>query len=81
MLFEDDNRRGVQAQHAVKIGQILMYLNVAKSPEDMNIPGFDLHPLAGKYATYWSVSVSKNWRIVFRFEDENVHDVNLVDYH
>ena len=44
-------------------------------------PGFRLHPLRGKYQDHWSVTVSANWRIVFRFEVGEVVDVDFVDYH
>jgi proteic killer suppression protein len=47
----------------------------------MDLPGFRLHPLKGDLAGYWSVSVSGNWRIVFRFEGAHASDVDLVDYH
>ncbi len=47
----------------------------------MDLPGYRLHPLKGDLAGYWSVSVSGNWRIVFRFDGANVRDVDLVDYH
>ena len=53
----------------------------ATDPEHMNLPAFKLHPLKGKLKGCWSVSVSGNWRIVFRFEGMNVCDVDLVDYH
>ena len=47
----------------------------------MNIPGYRLHPLKGDLKGFWSVTVSGNWRIVFRFEDGQVVDVDLTDYH
>jgi proteic killer suppression protein len=47
----------------------------------MDLPGLRLHPLKGNLVGYWSVSVSGNWRIVFRFDGVNVRDVDLVDYH
>ena len=47
----------------------------------MDLPGFRLHLLRGDLADHWSVSVSGNWRIVFRFEGRDVTDVDLVDYH
>ena len=47
----------------------------------MNLPGFRLHPLKGALAGYWSVRVSANWRIVFRFEGMDASDVDLADYH
>ena len=54
---------------------------VAAEPADMNLPGFQLHPLRGDLAGFWAVSVSGNWRITFRFEAGNVRDMDLVDYH
>ena len=47
----------------------------------MDLPGFRLHPLKGDLTGYWSVAVSANWRIVFRFEGADARDVDLVDYH
>ena len=46
----------------------------------MDLPGFRLHPLKGDLAGLWSVSVSGNWRIVFRFDGADVRDVDLIDY-
>ena len=50
-------------------------------PSDMDLPGYRLDPLRGKFAGFWSVTVSANWRIVFRFDGSDVRDVDLVDYH
>ncbi len=47
----------------------------------MDLPGFQLHPLTGAMKGYWAVSVSGNWRIVFRFEAGHARDVDLIDYH
>ena len=47
----------------------------------MNLPGYRLHALKGDRKGYWSVTVSGNWRIVFRIGDGDVHDVELIDYH
>lgn len=47
----------------------------------MNLPGFRLHPLKGERRGQWAVSVSRNWRVVFRFAGEDAVDVDLVDYH
>lgn len=51
------------------------------APADMDLPGFRLHPLKGDLAGFWSVSVSGNWRIIFRFAAAHARDVDLVDYH
>jgi proteic killer suppression protein len=59
----------------------LCWLNEACTVQDMALPGYGLHPLKGKLAGFWSVSVLGNWRIVFQFEDGMAHDVDLIDYH
>ena len=51
------------------------------SLREMNLPGYDLHRLRGDLRGFWSVKVSGNWRIIFRFDDRDVLDVELVDYH
>ena len=50
-------------------------------PADLDLPGYRLHALKGDCKGYWSVTISGNWRIIFRFEDGNALDVDLVDYH
>ena len=79
--YADDDRRGVNPEHVEKIARVLARLDVSMRPEDLDLPGFRLHPLTGDLAGYWSVTVRANWRIIFRFEDGNVTDVDLVDYH
>ncbi len=61
--------------------RILFRLQEATGPASADAPGFRLHPLKGDWAGVWSVRVSGNWRVVFRFEDHEVVDVNLIDYH
>ena len=64
-----------------KIARILARLDEADGPQKMDLPGFQLHPLMGDMKGSWAVSVSGNWRIVFRFEAGHAHDVDLIDYH
>ena len=80
-LYENDDRREVPPQHADKISRMLARLDESTRPQQLNLPGFRLHPLKGDLAGYWSVMVSGNWRIVFRFEGDNATNVDLVDYH
>ena len=75
------DRRRLAADQVAKIDRILARLDVATEPEQMDIPGFRLHPLKGDLADHWAVSVTANWRIVFRFVAGNAVDVDLVDYH
>jgi proteic killer suppression protein len=56
-------------------------LDEAMNVRDMNLPGYRLHALKGDLAGFWAVSVSGNWRIIFRFENGTASDVDLIDYH
>lgn len=80
-LFVDGERRGVRPDLIGKVENILAVLNRARVPEDTNLPGFRLHPLKGDLKGFWSVTVRANWRIIFRFEDGHVWDVDLIDDH
>lgn len=80
-LFGDNDRRKVPAAHSDKIGRILARLNEAVHVQDLSLPGYRLHPLKGDLAGFWSVMVSGNWRIIFRFENGTAYDVDLIDYH
>ena len=80
-FFEDDDRQKLPASQIAKIGRILARLNEAVTVQDMGLPAYRLHPLKGELAGFWSVSLSDNWRIIFRFENGSVYDVDLIDYH
>jgi toxin HigB-1 len=81
LLFEHGDRRKVQPEYAGKIERILARLEVASEVRNMDLPGFRLHPLKGDLASFWAVTVSGNWRIVFRFEGGHASAVDLIDYH
>lgn len=59
----------------------LAALDSANSIDDMDIPGYRLHPLKGSQKGFWSISVSGNWRVTFQFIDGNVYIVDYEDYH
>ena len=69
------------SDYADKIVRILARLGEASEAGDMDLPGFRLHRLRGDLAGFWSVTVSGNWRVIFRFEGGHASDVDLVDYH
>ena len=71
----------MSAQDVDKIARILARLSAANVPEDIDAPGFKLHRLKGDLKGFWAVTVRANWRIIFRFEDGDALDVDLVDYH
>ena len=81
LYAEKGDRSRIQQSHVAKIRLILTRLNAATSPEQMNQPGYYFHALKGDLKGYYSVRVSGNWRIIFRFEGENAADVDYLDYH
>jgi toxin HigB-1 len=81
LLYEDGDRRRIPAAYADKIERVLARLDQAVDPRELNLPGFGLHPLTGDLAGLWSVVVSRNWRVVFRFDGIDAADVDLIDYH
>ncbi len=81
LLYDKGDRRRVRADQAEKIERILARLDEASEPSNMNLPGYRLHPLRGDLNGFWAVTVSGNWRIIFRFEDGHASDVDLIDYH
>jgi proteic killer suppression protein len=80
-LYEDDDPRGVLAEHVMKLRDILARLDAARAVADMDIPGFRLHPLKGQWKCFWAVTVRANWRVIFRFTDHDALDIDYVDYH
>jgi proteic killer suppression protein len=80
-FFSDGTTSGINAQHAARIRLILGRLNASTSPRDMDLPGLFLHGLRGNRRGTWTVRVSGNWRITFRFNGPDARDVNYEDYH
>ena len=81
-LAEQDRANLVPGELAPRLRRILTALDEARRPGDLATrPGYRLHPLKGDMAGLWSISVSGNWRVVFRFKGSEAVDVDLVDYH
>ena len=80
-FFHNGATSGIQVKHADKLRIILALLDHAKLVDDIALPGMGLHPLKGQMKGHWSVKVSGNWRVTFRFEDGDAHIVNYQDYH
>jgi len=72
---------GIDLNHAARLARILDRLDASISSHDMNLPGFKLHELKGREKGAWSVSVSGNWRVVFKFEGNDAVQVDYLDYH
>ena len=80
-LFEKDDTSGVGAEQLPRVMRVMDHLDEATSPQDLGLPGYNLHPLRGKLRGFWSIWISGNYRLIFRMEDGDVYDVDLVDYH
>jgi len=80
-FFLKGTKAGIQVAHAAKLARQLQRLDVARHRQDMNVPGWKLHPLKGGQEGHWAVWVSGNWRLTFRFEDEDAILVDYLDYH
>ena len=80
-FYRTGSTRGIQAAHASKLRRILAVLDVAKGPQDMNMPGYKLHPLKGDLADHWSVWVNGNWRVTFEFHESDAFVLDYEDYH
>ncbi len=81
-FFESGSRAGIQAAHAARLGAMLRRLNEATNAQDMNLPGWGLHPLKGRELKgHFSVWVSGNWRMTFAFEGPDAVLIDYRDYH
>jgi proteic killer suppression protein len=80
-FFLTGTTKGIRADHAKRLAHLLVFLNRAAKSSDLDIPGFRLHPLKGDLIGYWSLTVSGNWRIIFRFVEHDVELVDYLDYH
>jgi toxin HigB-1 len=80
-LYYNDQTKGVKQSLIKRLRYVLALLETALTVEDMNLPGLKLHQLKGDLAGFYAVAVSGNWRMIFRFEDGEAADVDLIDYH
>jgi len=80
-FFRNDDRSHINQQHASKLARILDRLDASVRPQDMNLPGYKLHMLSGKEKGAWSVWVTGNWRVTFKFDRPDAVAVDYRDYH
>lgn len=79
--FETGSTSGIQSKHERKLRMQLTAIDTAQTIEDLNLPGFKLHPLKGNRDGIWSITVNGNWRITFEFINGNAFILNYEDYH
>lgn len=83
-LYSDDNAKGLSASLVDKLRKLLFALETAENLEQVGrFPGWRLHPLKGELKGYWSLTVTGNWRIIFRYEEPSntASEIDLIDYH
>lgn len=80
-FFTKGTYKAIPAQYAARIARMLDRLDAAVVPGDMDLPGYKFHELKGKRKSVYSVTVSGNWRITFKFDGDDAIEVDLEDYH
>jgi proteic killer suppression protein len=79
--YETGSKSGIQAKHAARLRLQLAALDTSRVIDDMDVPGYRLHPLKGRAKSRWSIWVSGNWRLTFEFRDGNAYVLDYEDYH
>lgn len=79
--YETGSTRGIQAKHAKRLRMQLAALDTAIDVTDLDIPGYELHPLKGNRKGIWAITVNGNWRLTFEFSDGNAYLLDYEDYH
>ena len=80
-FYETGSVAGIDPAHRQRIRLRLTALDTAHTIDDLDLPGFRLHPLKGDRQGLWAIDVSANWRIPFEFIDGDAYSVNYKDYH
>ena len=81
IFFTKDDLRLLDRKQIPRIRRVLDLLDIIKDVQELNLPGYGLHPLTGDRKGTWSIKVSANWRITFELEKSHAINVNLEDYH
>ena len=80
-LYERDDPSGIRPDLLETVERILTVLDVATTPQALDLQRYHLHQLKGDRKGFWAVTVRANWRIIFRFEGGHAFEVELIDYH
>ena len=80
-LYESGSAAGIQSKHVKRLRLLLVALDTAHVIDDMDVPGFNLHPLKGQGKGRWSIWVNGNWRVTFEFRDGHTYVLDYEDYH
>ena len=83
-FYEDEDARSVPAAMAGKLSKLLFAIETAETLDQLGrFPGWKLHPLKGDFKGFWSLTVTGNWRLIFRYDEGSnaASDIDLIDYH
>jgi len=81
-LYEDNSSKGVSADTVDKLRKMLAFLDAMQDPEQLRaLPTWKAHMLTGDRKGTWSLHVTRNRRLTFRIENDEIIDINLEDYH
>jgi proteic killer suppression protein len=80
-FYETGSKAGIRPDHASRLKRILGVLDAAMVIGQVDVPGFKLHKLSGVLNGFWAVTVSGNWRVIFRFKNGEAELVDYLDYH
>jgi len=80
-LLREGNAKGIPKELEKRIRVRLEVIDSTTDIDNLRIPGYNLHQLKGDRREAWSIKVSGNWRITFKFRDNDAYDLNLEDYH
>jgi toxin HigB-1 len=80
-FYKSGSTSGIQTSHAKKLRMQLAALDSAQTINDIDIPGYRLHPLKGFRSSFWSIRVNGNWRLTFEYTSGNIYILNYEDYH
>lgn len=80
-FYETGSARGIQVKHEKRLRMQLAALDTPRDINDLDVPGYKLHPLKGDRKGIWAITVNGNWRLTFEFSDGNAYVLDYEDYH
>ena len=83
-FIEDDDASGLQPAVVVKVQRIVSFLQDMEQEEELRtVQSWKAHMLTGDRKGTWSLSVTRNWRMTFRIDREEIEiiDLDYEDYH
>jgi toxin HigB-1 len=81
-LYEGNSSKGVSADTVDKLRKMLAFLDAMQNPEELRaLPTWKAHMLTGDRKGTWSLHVTRNRRLTFRIEEDEIVDMNVEDYH